>query len=131
MSRPHNPLLQRPGRAMTPAEFRCTRDTLGLPAGWLAGRLDVTVRTVGKWESGESPIPPGATRELEDAADAMEHLIARLREHHTTQNAVVMGVPRTDADAARMKPAHDYPAAFWQRAAAAVARSGGAVEWME
>jgi hypothetical protein len=46
-------------KTMTAAEFRITREYLGLTHNWLAKHLDVNVRTIPRWESGESPIPGG------------------------------------------------------------------------
>jgi hypothetical protein len=49
---------------VTPAEFRCAREYLGLEIRWIAKGLDVSVRQVNRWESGISPIPDRATRAM-------------------------------------------------------------------
>jgi len=49
---------------VTPAEFRCLREYLGLPLGWTAAALDVAERTVNRWESGVTPVPEHAAKAL-------------------------------------------------------------------
>lgn len=50
---------------MSPAEFRVTREFLGLSGPWLAAHLGVTARTGRHWEQGKYPIPDGARLEIE------------------------------------------------------------------
>lgn len=50
-------------RAITGAEVRAARETLGLTIEQLARQLDVTTNTVWRWESGASPVAhPGMLR---------------------------------------------------------------------
>lgn len=49
---------------MTAAEFRCTREALGLPLKWLASNLGVTERTIYRWEQGLVPISDYAMEAL-------------------------------------------------------------------
>jgi hypothetical protein len=44
-------------RAMTPAELKTLRESLGLPVAWLAQRAAVHDRSVRYWESGHAPVP--------------------------------------------------------------------------
>lgn len=46
---------------MTPAEFRCAREYLGLPLNWVAAYMGVAERTVNRWESAITPIPVHAS----------------------------------------------------------------------
>lgn len=52
-------------RAMTPAEFVCTRELLGLPITWVAENLGVTERTVYRWENGTFKIPATAAQRMQ------------------------------------------------------------------
>ncbi|MFJ1647959.1 helix-turn-helix domain-containing protein [Streptomyces sp. NPDC088258] len=51
---------------MNPAELRVVREFLGLTPEWLAGHLNVSVRTVRHWEAGKYAIPDGVRLEVED-----------------------------------------------------------------
>jgi hypothetical protein len=62
--------------AMTDAELRITRDTLGVTGDWLAKRLKVDPRTYRRWELGQFPIPPGVADEVEGLLAEAEKIAA-------------------------------------------------------
>ena len=79
---------------MTSAEFRCTREYLGLPLNWVAKRLDVTERTVYRWEAGVTPIPPHAVDMLRGMAKYTDRAAKSLYTHGkltTYTDAVTIG----------------------------------------
>lgn len=49
---------------MTAAEFRVTRERLGVSGDWLAWKLGVTERTVRRWENGSTIIPVGVVEDI-------------------------------------------------------------------
>lgn len=69
---------------MTDAEFRMVREHLGLDLHQLAARLDVAVRSVQRWEQGDSPVPDGVRLQMEawerDTAETVGLAIDRLRD---------------------------------------------------
>lgn len=68
-----------PVKDMTGAEFRCYRERLGLSAAWLADRLGVRERTIGRWEYGHQEIPSGVVDELWRLVDEADQLVDRAR----------------------------------------------------
>lgn len=70
---------------MNSATFRSLREYLGLPGSWCADQLDVSTRTVRKWDQGEAPIPARVSAWLEDqveiAADAVNNITTDLALH--------------------------------------------------
>lgn len=58
--------------AMPPAAFRATLRELGLSRAWLADKLGKNAHTVGKWASGESPVPQYAAFVLDLLASIRE-----------------------------------------------------------
>lgn len=51
---------------MDAAEFRRTREGLGITREWLAGRLDIAPRTIERWEAGDQPVREFAEEVLLD-----------------------------------------------------------------
>jgi len=85
---------------MTPAEFRCLREYLGLPLNWVASNLAVTERTVNRWENGVTPIPDRASAELARLAEYTNRCVEkvmRMRKQYgqlvTTPDGEVDGFP--------------------------------------
>lgn len=54
--------------AMTPAEFRATREMLGLSIGWIADMAQVNPRNARKWDQGMNPVPEGIAQALDKIA---------------------------------------------------------------
>lgn len=69
---------------MTPAEFRMVREYLGLTGEQLAAELDVSLRSLRRWEHGHSPVPDGVREAMEAlearAAGEVGRLVAALRD---------------------------------------------------
>ena len=67
---------------MTDAEFRVVREQLGLDQQWIAGCLGVALRSVQRWENGDSPVPDGVRRQMEawerDTAETVGRAVAQL-----------------------------------------------------
>lgn len=70
MSESHRPRgLRTDGTpAMTPAEFRATREFLGLSIGWIADMAQVNPRNARKWDQGQNPVPEGIATSLDRIA---------------------------------------------------------------
>lgn len=107
---------------MTPAEFRCMREYLGLPLNWVAATLGVTERTINRWETGHTPIP-------ERAAAAMQQLneyTARCIDKLIRRKAVNGGKPlRTTADDTQPIETWGFPASWHRMMMAQVAAATG------
>jgi DNA-binding XRE family transcriptional regulator len=63
---------------VTPAEFRCQREYLGLPLGWMAQALGVAERTVNRWESGVTPVPERAALAMAQLSDYTRRCVDKL-----------------------------------------------------
>lgn len=105
------------GEDMTPAEFKCTRESLGLSSQWLANRWGVALYSVQRWEK---------SRQLpEELAIDLEGIIEKMRreidEASFGGGDRLIEVPRTDDESP-----DDMPAAYHRAVALAVARSTGA-----
>ena len=107
--------------AMTAAEFRVLRDHLGLTGEWLAEHLQVTLRTVRRWDAGTSPIPGGVAAtmwELEAESDAfVTAVVEELRADGPDEDGSAwVTTYASDAAYRAEHPDLDWPAA-WHRAA--------------
>lgn len=102
---------------MTPAEFKATREALGLSSQWLADRWGVALYSVQRWER---------SRTLPDELSAdIDGLVGRMRDEIDRAafggGDRVIEVPRTDAESP-----DEMPAAYHRAIALAVARETGA-----
>jgi len=61
---------------MTPAEFLCAREFLGLSTNWIAVKLKVTVPTVHTWQS--TKVPPYAADFMAEMLAAAQQAVGRL-----------------------------------------------------
>ena len=90
------------GDLMTDAEFRMVREHLGLDQQWIADRLDVAVRSVQRWEQGDSQVPDGVRLQMEawerETAETVGLAIDRL---HDARDPVV-GTYRDDGTYRRL-----------------------------
>lgn len=101
---------------MRPAEFRCAREYLGLPAYWIAIQLGVRAQTVNSWERRGAKIPDYAsdflTKELAVAAQTVGTLTVEWKKQKGDKP---LPVPAAD-------PIEDrYPAAYYRQLASRVA----------
>lgn len=99
--------------AMTPAEFRCLREYLGLTPVWLAERFNVRERTVHRWQDGYAAVPEGIAAELEEIAERTDAFVDQLAEGKAEGDVLL--TYRTD-DGYRAAGHHTFPAS-WHRAA--------------
>jgi hypothetical protein len=67
---------------MTPAEFRCIREYLGLPLGWVAASLGVNERTVNRWENGVTPVPERASAAMAQLSEYTQRCVDKLIRKH-------------------------------------------------
>jgi hypothetical protein len=112
---------------MTPAEFVCWREYLGLDRKWVASQFDVTERTVKRWEEG-SKIPVAA-----------EHAIGQWVEHaHRFVSALTIQLTKIDGGLPYVVAPQDdcvdlvdgMPAKWHRMIAARVAeRTGLSIVW--
>lgn len=105
-------------KAMTPAEFKCAREMMGLSTAWLAKRWGVSNVSVQRWER---------NRELPKAIERdMNGMLAEFLREVDEGSARCDGsieVPRTDAECLG-----EYPSAYYRRVAALVAlRTSGEI----
>lgn len=91
---------------MTPAEFKCLRESMGLSTKWLSVRWDVSEFSVQRWERNR-PLPDSLAQDMHMLKLAFEDDVKAMIESGVA--AVV--VPRVD------DPALDHPAP-WYRAVA-------------
>lgn len=102
---------------MTPAEFKATRETLGLSSQWLADRWGVALYSVQRWERSRA-LP-------EELAIDIEGLVTRMRDEVDRAafggGARVIEVPRMDVESP-----DEMPAAYHRAVAFAAARRTGA-----
>ena len=71
--------------AMTAAEFRILRERLGVTTEWLAGYLEVALRTIRRWEHGHSVVPRAVALEMEGLEESTERFVAAVA-HELTVN---------------------------------------------
>ncbi len=102
---------------MTPAEFKCYRESLGLSAQWLADRWGVATYSVQRWERSRS-LPEELAIDLEGIERRM---YVEIESGSMGGGDRVIEVPRTDEDSP-----DGMPAAYHRAVALAVARRTGA-----
>lgn len=104
-----------PSALLSPAEFRCVREWLGLTPLWMADHLGVAESAVHRWEAGVSSLPVGAASELlrlaETTHDALDDMIDSVKDLH---NPTIVTY-RTDTSYREHFPEQDWPAS-WHRA---------------
>jgi len=99
---------------MSPAELRMVRDYLGLTGEWLAAQLGVQLRTVRRWEHGQSSIPDGVREQMELLEGIAAETVGALVDALGSARDVVLTIPDGPADG--------YPAGWWRMIAARVAQ---------
>jgi transcriptional regulator with XRE-family HTH domain len=102
---------------LTDAEFRITRERLGLSHEWLAGHFGVNERTIRKWEAGVTAIPGGRVLELlmlEEVADDLVDEAVETLEAAAPEDRTLIAY-RSDADYHAAHPGFGYPVG-WHRA---------------
>lgn len=107
-----------PRHAMTGAEFKCTRESLGLTSSNLGNILNVDPRTIRAWEEEKYPIPTGIIHELHkiqiETDDQVDYYLDQF-EHGPTP---VLITYRTDPEYHQYHPGSKWSAS-WHRAVAA------------
>lgn len=73
--------------AMTSAEFRIAREALGVSGEWLAAELDVTERTLRRWETGTTRVPAGVAADMTKIQAATDRFVAQIVEQLAHDNA--------------------------------------------
>lgn len=82
--------------SLTAAEFRMSREALGLSAEWLADRLGVALKSVQRWENGHRQIPRGVVWEMEKISTVIrEGVASQWAEHLLQTQDPVLTIPRT------------------------------------
>ncbi len=69
---------------MSPAEFRTTREALGLTAQWVANYAKVSLRTAQYWEEGRRVVPPSVEAALEAIDQMLEASVEQALEQVDT-----------------------------------------------
>ncbi|WP_159524300.1 MULTISPECIES: helix-turn-helix domain-containing protein [Actinomyces] len=123
--RPRGPHRQR----MAPDELHARREALGYTGEQLAAALDVTMRTIRKWESGSSPVPYAIDNKLaalEGATQAaIAALVATLETLPPTRRSITI-VQEGAIPPAGITPPPGAGARWWRAIALAAARQTGA-----
>lgn len=130
MPPPHSSWHATVWHGFTAGELLSAREHLNVSAGWLAGALGVTDRTVRNWEAGRTEVPAGSAALIRDllayTATAEETLINRFRPSNRLRP--VLWTYRSD-DA--MRAAHPgtadllyWPASWYRAMYARVVRAG-------
>jgi len=128
---------------MTAAEYRTLREACGLSQRDAAVFHDVSLRTIGHWETGRNNVPAGAAEEMRGLNDAIERgvenmltLVDELAGQHGAPDAVALTRYRTAGDYAGSRPDREglpYPChnALIGRAMLALRRLGrnAVVSW--
>ena len=116
---------------MSNADFRAMREYLGLPAQWLAERLEVNPRTVQKGDSGEARIPEGISLQMESLESFTEGAVARFVDELHDDAEMCFEIPRTHGDLEELEEYADMPLDWWRMVGARVRTERGAVlMWM-
>ena len=95
---------------MTPAEFKSTRELLGLSAQWLASRLRVHIRTIQKFEDGALAVPEGITAELFEISESIAAAVDNYIAFFADNADAVLQVPRRESDTEGELPASAHRA---------------------
>lgn len=99
---------------MTPAEFKCRREALGLPARWLSDRWGVAVHSVQRYEQSRT-LPEELEEDFESIEQLADDMAAALAE-----SGGDVQVPMTDAESP-----DSMPAAFHRAVALRATRMSG------
>lgn len=102
-----------PDDPMTPAEFRMVREAWGWQLDQLAAYLVVDVRTVRRWEQGQSRVPTGVREAVELLERHLNDTVAELAHELRDASTVTLSIPARDAGG--------LPAATWRAIAYRVA----------
>lgn len=96
---------------MTPAEFKTTREALGLTAQWIADHTKIGLRTVQHWDVGSRVVPSSVEDMLEAIDQTLEATVAQaleqvdsLVDHGSGPDEIVLIRYRTDEDLWRFRP---------------------------
>lgn len=97
--------------AMTPAEFRATREMLGLSVDWIAEWAGVHERSVRKWDQGVNNVPENIAAALDQIAKATSRFVDKVASKRRLEPEFVFTVPRPKkAEADRRL---DAPWGYW------------------
>lgn len=102
---------------MNAAEFRCTRELLGLSPEWLANHLGVSRRSLDRWEAGVSRIPRGVAVEMITINDYTNNELSLLIRMAARKTGFEFTTYRNDEDMDADNNRSPYPAS-WHRALA-------------
>lgn len=116
---------------MKPAEFRCTREYLGLSAQWIAVRLNVNTGTVHHWETPRSgDVPRYAVEFIRSLAAAALQITNQLSNKYQTVLTDTTAMPVPVNDAVAKTGGGDFPASWYRMIGARVAeRTGVALDY--
>lgn len=101
---------------MTPAEFKATREALGLSSQWLADRWGAALHSVQRWERSRT-LPAELARDFESIEDAFRDEVAS----GIADAAASLDIPRVNADSP-----DGFPAAYHRAVALRIAEATGA-----
>lgn len=95
-------------REMSSAEFKATRESIGLTSKQLAHVFHVRPSNISRMEAGIIPIPNARAQQLKQLVDKFEHTVI----HYEQSTGSVLTVPSKDRNP------EDIPSARWKRLAA-------------
>lgn len=113
---------------MSGAEFQCSREYLGLPAAWVADKLDVDRRTVYRWEQGKTKLPDWAASQMAAWLARTAQAVGKLTVAVMQAEGDLLATPD---DGFEYMAAEGFPSS-WQRmlCARAAERTGRRIRWM-
>lgn len=79
---------------MTPAEFRATREYLGISCEWISRWGDINDRSVRKWDKGDNNVPEPIAEWLDRIAKATELFVSKAAHKRAMDPTWEFGVPR-------------------------------------
>lgn len=104
------------GIAMTPADFKAMRESMGLSTKWLAVRWGVSMLSVQRWERNRS-MPPELERDFESIRSCFRAEV----DDGVSDASPSLSVPRVDDESP-----DGFPAAYHRAVALRIAESTGA-----
>lgn len=100
---------------LSPAEFRVTREHLGLSRRDVAAMLEVEERAVRRWDDGTSALPPGVIASVAHWVELTDDYVRQMAEAFNSKpGSVVLYTYRNDDDYRRA--GNDQWCAGWHRA---------------
>lgn len=87
--------------AITPAEFRCLREQLGLTENWLAARWNVAKQSVIRWERNRE-LPQQLAEDIAEIKNSFDASVSKLSQKYKAGDTLTIPATRDNDDVASM-----------------------------